>query len=62
MSAISREKAVAKSWNYTEAFPLNWWAVADYQAAHHALFGRYPSFQRLMQGARVDEAQQLIFP
>src|SRR3954454_19520434 len=62
VSAISRDKAVAKSWNYTEAFPLNWWAVADYQAAHHALFGRYPSFQRLMQGAVVDADQMLRFP
>jgi hypothetical protein len=53
--------AIAKSWNYTEAFPLNWWAVADYQAAHKALFGTYPSFQRLMRGARVDEDQMLVF-
>ena len=31
-----REKAIAKSWNYTESFPLNWQGVADYQAAHTA--------------------------
>jgi len=61
VSSITREKAIAKSWNYTEAFPLNWWAVADYQAAHQALFGTYPSFQRLMQGASVDDDQHLRF-
>jgi hypothetical protein len=62
VASITREKAIAKSWNYTEAFPLNWWAVADYQAAHHALFGRYASFQRLMDGAVVDAGQMLRFP
>jgi hypothetical protein len=62
VSAINREKPIAKSWNYTEAFPLNWWAVADYQAAHHALFGCYPSFRRLMDGAVVDADQVLRFP
>ncbi len=41
-------------------FPLNWAAVADYQAAHHALFGRYPSFARLMQNARIKD-QVLVF-
>ena len=35
-SARSRSsKPIAKSWNYTEYFPLNWWPVADYQAAHN---------------------------
>ena len=32
---LEPEKRIAKSWNYTEFFPLNWHAVADYQAAHH---------------------------
>jgi hypothetical protein len=39
---------------------VNWQSVADYQAAHKALYGRYPSFQRLMQGARID-GQRLVF-
>lgn len=34
--------------------------VADYQAAHHALHGRYPSFARLMTGARIED-QRLVF-
>jgi hypothetical protein len=50
---VSNGRTIAKSWNYTEYFPLNWSAVADYQAAHHGLYGRYPSFQRMMKGARV---------
>jgi len=53
VAATSRGKAIRRSWNYTEHFPLNWSAVADYQAAHLALYGRHPSFRRLMQGARV---------
>jgi hypothetical protein len=53
-------KRIAKSWNYTEYFPLNWPTVADYQAAHKALFGAYPSFQRLMRGARIED-QRLVF-
>ena len=52
-SVTGREKAIVKSWNYTESFPLNWQSVADYQEAHTALYGRWPSFKRLMQGARV---------
>ena len=58
--SITRDKQIAKSWNYTEYFPLNWHAVADYQAAHTALFGRYPSFQRLMQDARVED-ERLVY-
>ena len=33
---------------------------ADYQAAHHALYGRYPSFARLMKNARIKD-QLLVF-
>lgn len=32
----------------------------DYQAAHHALYGRYPSFARLMKNARIKD-QVLVF-
>lgn len=53
VESLSHGRRPVKSWNYTESFPLNWSAVADYQAAHHALYGRYPSFQRLMRRARV---------
>ena len=53
-------RSIAKSWNYTEFFPLNWAAVADYQAAHHSLYGRYPSFARLMKNARIKD-QFLVF-
>jgi hypothetical protein len=60
VSAISREKRIARSWNFTEYFPLNWQSVADYQAAHKALYGRFPSFQRLMRGARIEQ-QRLVF-
>jgi len=60
VSAISRTKPIARSWNFTEYFPLNWQSVADYQAAHKALYGRHPSFQRLMQRARIEQ-QRLVF-
>jgi hypothetical protein len=53
-------RSIAKSWNYTEFFPLNWAAVADYQAAHRGLYGRYPSFARLMKNARIKD-QFLVF-
>jgi hypothetical protein len=53
-------RSIAKSWNYTEFFPLNWGAVADYQAAHRGLYGRYPSFARLMKNARIKD-QLLVF-
>ena len=53
----SRERTIARSWNYSENFPLNWELVEEYQAAHAALYGRYPSLQQLLSGARViDEA------
>jgi hypothetical protein len=46
-------RRIVKSWNYSENFPLNWGLVEDYQATHAALFGRYPSLQHLLKGARV---------
>ncbi|OZF39569.1 hypothetical protein [Rhodococcus sp. 14-2483-1-2] len=60
VSSINREKKIVKSWNYTEFFPLNWQAVSDYQSAHLGLFGRHPSFAKLMKGARI-ENQLLVF-
>jgi hypothetical protein len=61
VSSISNDRPVKRSWNYTEFFPLNWSAVADYQAAHTALYGKPPSFRKLMQGAKVDDTQRLVF-
>lgn len=49
----SRQKAIRRSWNYSENFPLNWGDVEDYQAAYAKLHGRYPSLQRLLDGASV---------
>jgi hypothetical protein len=51
--AISREKAVRRSWNYTEFFPSNWGLVEDYQLAHAKLFGRYPSLQRMLEQSHI---------
>ena len=59
-SSAAGQRAIARSWNYTDFVPLNWAAVADDQAAHHALFGRYPSFARLMKNARIKD-QILVF-
>ena len=61
VASTSRGKQIVKSWNYTEYFPLNWPAVAEYQAAHRSLFGRYPSFQRLMADARIED-EHVVFP
>ena len=46
-------RKVVKSWNYSENFPLNWGLVEEHQATHAALYGRYPSLQHLLRGARV---------
>jgi hypothetical protein len=59
-SSAAAGRTIARSWNYTEFFPLNWGAVADYQAGHAALYGRYPSFARLMKNARIKD-QLLTF-
>jgi len=61
VSAISSGRPIKRSWNYTEYFPTNWPQVADYQFAHAALFGKFPSFQRLMQGAAVRD-DVLVWP
>jgi hypothetical protein len=61
VSSISNGRPVKHSWNYTEHFPVNWSDVADYQAAHQALYGKPPSFRKLMEGARVDETERLIY-
>jgi hypothetical protein len=61
VSSISTGRAVKRSWNYTEFFPVNWSAVAEYQVAHQALYGRPPSFRRLMEGARVDRDDRLVY-
>jgi hypothetical protein len=60
VESTTRGKDVAKSWNYTEFFPTNYQRVLDYQAAHHALYGKWPSFSRLMDGARIVD-QQLVY-
>jgi hypothetical protein len=49
----SRDRKIVKSWNYSENFPVNWQLVEDYQVAHAALYGRYPSLQGLLSGTRV---------
>ncbi len=61
VGSTSRDKKIVKSWNYTEYFPLNWPDVADYQQAHLKLFGRYPSFQKLMANARIED-EHVLFP
>jgi hypothetical protein len=59
--AISRDKAVARSWNYSENFPLNWGDVEDYQAAYAKLHGQYPSLQGLLDDTRVVDGS-IAFP
>lgn len=61
VASTTRGKKIARSWNYTEYFPLNWWAVADYITAHKNLYGKHPSFQRIMATARIED-EMLAFP
>jgi hypothetical protein len=60
VAKTSRGKRIVKSWNYTEFFPLNYQTVLDYQAAHRALFGKWPSFAALMSNARIEQ-QRLVY-
>jgi hypothetical protein len=61
--STSRARTVARSWNYSENFPLNWGLVEDYQAAAAALYGRYPSLEKILTDACVlDGALRLTPP
>lgn len=57
VKSISRDKKVVRSWNYSEHFPLNWHLIEDYQLASARLFGKYPSFQGLLQNAVVRDGR-----
>jgi hypothetical protein len=54
---ISRDKTVVKSWNLSENFPIHWGLVEDYQAAHAALYGRYPSLRRILKDVTVADGR-----
>lgn len=62
ITSTSSGKEIARSWNYTEYFPLNWGDLYDYMVASERLFGKPPSFRRLVEGARIDENQMLVYP
>ncbi|GAA4544098.1 hypothetical protein [Pseudonocardia xishanensis] len=53
VASTTRDKKVRRSWNYMETFPHNWGEVERYNAAHHDLFGRYPSLRGMLEGAVV---------
>lgn len=53
VKSISRDKKVVKSWNYSEHFPLNWELVEEFQTASARLYGRYPSFQGMLENASL---------
>jgi len=55
VGSTGRDKKIARSWNYTEHFPLNWPDLHGYMAAHTRLYGKAPSFRTLMEGARVED-------
>jgi hypothetical protein len=55
----SRTPAVTKSWCYMENWPLGYENLEHYQAAYRQLFGRYPSFKTLLDGAKI-EADALV--
>jgi len=60
VASTSRKKKIARSWNFTEFFPTNYQSVVDYQEAHNRLFGRPPSYQKLMSTGRIVD-QALVF-
>jgi hypothetical protein len=53
VSGINRDRKIARSWNYTEFYPLNWPAVIDYFKAYQGLHGRPPSWRKTFEGARI---------
>ncbi len=48
-------KRIAKSWNLSENFPINWGRVEEYQLAHAALYGKYPSLKSILEGVDVTD-------
>jgi hypothetical protein len=63
VATSSREKQIARSWHYTENWPVNMHAIESYQEAYHRLYGRPCSLKQLLAGARiVDEALVLTPP
>jgi hypothetical protein len=58
--SISRTKKVKRSWNYTEHFPLNWQLVEDYQHTAAQLYGRFPSFQKIVANGVIRDGK-LVF-
>ncbi len=53
VTGINRDRKIARSWNYTEFYPLNWPRVLDYFKAYEGLHGRPPSWRRTFEGARI---------
>ena len=55
VSETSRGQRVVKSWNLSENFPLNWGRVEEYQAAHAALYGKYPSLKGILETVAISD-------
>lgn len=54
-ASTSRGKKIARSWCYMENMPTNWVKVENLQLAHAELYGRYPSLQPILEGARIED-------
>ena len=61
VAATSRDKKIAKSWNYTEYFPQNAAEMMEFQKAYSAFIGRPARMGRIYSQARV-ENDYLVFP
>jgi hypothetical protein len=58
----SRDKTVARSWQYIENWPTNMNAIDDYQTAYAHLYGRGYSMRRLIDGARFKDETLILTP
>lgn len=61
VSSISRDKKVRRSWNYMETFAVNWGDVERLGLAHQKVHGRFPSLQKLLDGAVVRD-EHIVWP
>lgn len=61
VSSTSRDKEIARSWNWTENIPLNFEDFVNYREAAEKLYGTPPSFEAVMADAKI-ENNRLVFP
>ncbi|UIX31981.1 hypothetical protein [Streptomyces sp. GQFP] len=61
VASTTRGKTVARSWNYMETFAVNWGDIEALGLAHQKVHGRFPSLQKLLEGAVVRD-EHIVWP